>query len=390
MEGASPFRRERRFDPWLTVIAGNICTDMLRRRTRSTPTDHLELTAQQPVGVVAEDTSEDLVLAAVDGELVNRALERLSTRHRDVLAMREGSGWTYQQIADHEGVEIGTIETLLWRARQALKREFAAVSESKGALAGFLATGAFFRRSNFRLAHRGANVHPRNGNGGGLRDAMSGLAVTGAAAIAAPIALLDAPSQSAPTPPPASSTLADPPLVVGGPTAATAAARDTGTIGGGGTPGATSGSPTGANAAGSGGLLGTGVGGTRGVGGALGGIGGTVGGSGGGLSGGLNQAAGGIDNAVHGVTNTVGGAVGGITNGLGDVANGAGGALGGVSSGVSTTTNGAVNGAPNPISGMLGGVTPGLSGGASTTTTTPLGGMAGAPGGTVTGLLGGG
>ena len=36
--------------------------------------------------------------------------------------MREGSGWTYQQIADHEGVEIGTIETLLWRARQALKR----------------------------------------------------------------------------------------------------------------------------------------------------------------------------------------------------------------------------------------------------------------------------
>ena len=364
MEGASPFRRERRFDPWLTVIAGNICTDMLRRRTRSTPTDHLELTAQQPVGVVAEDTSEDLVLAAVDGELVNRALERLSTRHRDVLAMREGSGWTYQQIADHEGVEIGTIETLLWRARQALKREFAAVSESKGALAGFLATGAFFRRSIFRLAHRGANVHPRNGNGGGLRDAMSGLAVTGAAvaaAIAAPIALLDAPSQSAPTPPPASSTLADPPLVVGGPTAATAAARDTGTIGGGGTPGATSGSPTGANAAGSGGL-----------------------------SGGLNQAAGGIDNAVHGVTNTVGGAVGGITNGLGDVANGAGGALGGVSSGVSTTTNGAVNGAPNPISGMLGGVTPGLSGGASTTTTAPLGGVAGTPGETVTGLLGGG
>ena len=218
------FAGERRFYPWLTVIAGNICTDMLRRGTRSTPTDDLDLTAHQAVGVVAEDTSEELVLAAVDGELVNRALERLSTRHRDVLAMREGSGWTYQQIADHEGVEIGTIETLLWRARQALKREFAAVSESKGALAGYLiATGAFFRRSIFRLAHRGASVHAQNGNGGGLRDAMTGLAVTGAAvaaAIAAPIALLDAPSQSAPTPPPASSTLAHPPLVVGGPTAA--------------------------------------------------------------------------------------------------------------------------------------------------------------------------
>ena len=154
------FAGERRFYPWLTVIAGNICTDMLRRRSRSTPTDDLELTAQHPVGVVGEDTSEELVLAAVDGELVNRALDRLSTRHRHVLAMREGSGWTYQQIADHEGVEIGTIETLLWRARQALKREFAAVSESKEALAGFLiATGALIRRTVFRAAHRGASVH---------------------------------------------------------------------------------------------------------------------------------------------------------------------------------------------------------------------------------------
>ena len=161
------FAGERRFYPWLTVIAGNICTDMLRRRSRSTPTDDLELTAQQPVGVVGEDTSEELVLAAVDGELVNRALDRLSTRHRHVLAMREGSGWTYQQIADHEGVEIGTIETLLWRARQALKREFAVVSESKEALAGFLiATGALIRRTVFRAAHRGATVHHSGGGSG--------------------------------------------------------------------------------------------------------------------------------------------------------------------------------------------------------------------------------
>src|SRR6516164_1958153 len=79
---------ERRFYPWLTVIAANICTDVLRRRARSTPTDDLELTAQQPVGVVEQDTSEDLVLAAVDGELANRALGRLSERHRHVLAMR--------------------------------------------------------------------------------------------------------------------------------------------------------------------------------------------------------------------------------------------------------------------------------------------------------------
>ena len=213
------FAGERRFYPWLTVIAGNICTDMLRRRSRSTPTDDLELSAQHPVGVVAEDTSEELMLAAVDGELVNRALDRLSTRHRHVLAMREGSGWTYQQIADHEGVEIGTIETLLWRARQALKREFAVVSESKEALAGFLiATGALIRRTIFRAAHRGATVHHNSsstGGSGGLRNAFAGVAVTGAAVAAAfiaPHALSSGPSGAASAP---GSALAAPPLVLG-------------------------------------------------------------------------------------------------------------------------------------------------------------------------------
>jgi hypothetical protein len=41
-----------------------------------------------------------------------------------VLELREGSEWSYKEIAHHEGVEVSTIETLVWRARQALKREF--------------------------------------------------------------------------------------------------------------------------------------------------------------------------------------------------------------------------------------------------------------------------
>jgi RNA polymerase sigma-70 factor (ECF subfamily) len=212
------FAGERRFYPWLTVIAGNICTDMLRRRSRATPTDDLELGAHTAVGTSGSETSEELVLAAVDGELVNRALDRLSVRHRHVLAMREGSGWTYQQIADHEGVEIGTIETLLWRARQALKREFTVLSETKGALGGVLVgAGAFLRRGFLRAAHR-ATVIQQAGAAGGLRTAFAGVAVT-SAAVAAAIVAPHAFSSSHPssqnaisTPATVASSLADPAL----------------------------------------------------------------------------------------------------------------------------------------------------------------------------------
>jgi RNA polymerase sigma-70 factor, ECF subfamily len=437
------FAGERRFYPWLTVIAGNICTDMLRRRSRSTPTDDLELSAQQPVGVVAEDTSEELVLAAVDGELVHRALDRLSTRHRHVLAMREGSGWTYQQIADHEGVEIGTIETLLWRARQALKREFAVVSDSKEALAGFLiATGALIRRTVFRAAHRGATVHHNSGGGSGgsgaMRNAFAGVAVTGAAVAAAfiaPHALSSGPSGAASAP---GSALAALPLVSG-----SNGAHGAGSGGAGGgqllalgsLAGSSSDTLSGSNgdSSGGGGSLGGDIdsaGGSSGVisilGGALGGKSGSGSAS---VVGGLNQAGSGLNNTVNGATGGVSQTVSGVTGGLGQtvsgVTGGVGKTVGGVTEtvgGVTQTVGGVASGVTSGVGGVtkgltqglgLGSVLPGTSGSGSsgsgssgsgssgsgtssstpatttTTTTNPVQGILGGTTKTVGGLLGG-
>jgi len=368
------FAGDKRFYPWLTVIAGNICTDMLRRRSRSTPTDDMELTAHQPIGVVGSDTSEELVLAAVDGELVHRALDRLSTRHRDVLAMREGSGWTYQQIADHEGVEIGTIETLLWRARQALKREFAVVSESKEALAGFLiATGALIKRTVFRVAHRSASVHSRSNGGtvGGVREGLVGtVAVTGAAVAAAFVVphVLSGPSSSSPAG--SGSVLAAPALTSLGTAAAPAAASATQsrTPASGGSNGTASTDGSGANGSGTGGS------GTANV---VGGAASATQGLGSGASGftnGVSQTTSGLNQTVGGATGGLGNAVSGATGGLGNTVSGLTNTLGGLGSTLGTGSVG---------SG---------SGNASTTTTTtnPVGGLTGGVGDTVGGLLGSG
>jgi RNA polymerase sigma-70 factor, ECF subfamily len=309
------FAGERRFYPWLTVIAGNICTDSLRRRSRSTPTEDLELGGSQPVGVATSATSDEMLLAAVDGELVHQAMDRLSVRHRHVLDMREGSGWTYQQMADHDGVEVGTIETVLWRARQALKREFNVLSESKGAFAGAcIGLGAFMRRGLLRLAHRSALVVP-SGGGGAVRNAFAGVVATSAAVAAVAFVTPHALPASPPTPAGTSSTV--PSVSVpssGGPSSGGPSSGGTSTAGAvvpPVTPGATSSTTGGATGSG-GGLLsaGTGSTGTGSTGtsalasvaaatgslltGSTGGSGGTTGGSGGTTGGsGGDQAAGG-------------------------------------------------------------------------------------------------
>jgi RNA polymerase sigma-70 factor, ECF subfamily len=128
------FAGDRRFYPWLSVIAAHLCTDVLRRRNRSTPVAEFH----QSNIASTEDGGEELMLAAVDSDLVARAFQRLSDRHQRILNLREGSGWSYQRIADHEGVGITAVETLLWRARQALKREFAALAGSEGRTAAWI------------------------------------------------------------------------------------------------------------------------------------------------------------------------------------------------------------------------------------------------------------
>jgi RNA polymerase sigma-70 factor (ECF subfamily) len=154
------------FYPWLLVIANNACIDALRRRQQVA-------TGQEPAPV---SSAEEAVFTTVDRELVDQALARLSTRHRRVLAMREEWNWTNQQIAQHEGVSIGAVEVLVWRARQALKRQFIFLTEIGEVFAGVLIVAAAFLR---RLAHRVSQCCA--GLSGG--ETISGAVATGTMAL---------------------------------------------------------------------------------------------------------------------------------------------------------------------------------------------------------------
>jgi RNA polymerase sigma-70 factor (ECF subfamily) len=113
------FAGERRFYPWMTVIAQRLCIDHHRRSARVEP--HPE---PEP-GLVEADHAA--VFAAVDRDHLGLALDRLAPRHREILDLREQRGWSYQQIATHLDVPMTTVEALLHRARKALRREYLAV-----------------------------------------------------------------------------------------------------------------------------------------------------------------------------------------------------------------------------------------------------------------------
>lgn len=129
---------DRRFYPWLTVIASRLCVDTHRRRGRTSPTEQVEL------GVV--DGGQEAILEDADRQLLAQALEKVNPRHREVLRLREEDGLSYEQIATQLGVRVGTIEALLFRARRALRREFHALAGADSRLAGLPVIGWAIRR----------------------------------------------------------------------------------------------------------------------------------------------------------------------------------------------------------------------------------------------------
>ncbi len=177
------FAGERRFYPWLTVIAGNVCTDMLRRRSRLVPMDEVPHHSSEVAG--SEFDVDEQLIRQVDLAMAAEALGHLSDRHQRVLRLREGTEWSAQRIAEVEGVAVPAVDTLLWRARQAFKREFAALTDT-GGFAALLGAGvAALRRIVARAWLRTASYLPAQVRGPGaiaVTIALTGAAIAGGSA----------------------------------------------------------------------------------------------------------------------------------------------------------------------------------------------------------------
>jgi len=62
--------------------------------------------------------------------LVREAIDELPVRYREVLALRELEGLSYDEVATVLGISIGTVESRLHRARSRLKRKLERAREA--------------------------------------------------------------------------------------------------------------------------------------------------------------------------------------------------------------------------------------------------------------------
>ena len=105
--------RPRSPQNWLIAIAHNVCRQRFRQSQR------------RPNEVGYEEELAEAVVDddAISAEDIRRALGHLAFNQRSALVMRELEGRSYQEIAEILDVSVSAVETLIFRARRALREQ---------------------------------------------------------------------------------------------------------------------------------------------------------------------------------------------------------------------------------------------------------------------------
>jgi RNA polymerase sigma factor (sigma-70 family) len=120
------------FASYLFAAARNESYALMRRRSRTHPTEEVpEPLVREPD--VNTDPERALLLADSQ-EAVRQANAKLAPRHREVLALREVAGRSYEEIGAIMGISENAAAQLIWRARSKLK-----VAMTAGAVASVVA-----------------------------------------------------------------------------------------------------------------------------------------------------------------------------------------------------------------------------------------------------------
>jgi RNA polymerase sigma-70 factor, ECF subfamily len=143
--GLANFRGDSSLATWLYRIALNLSRNRYWYFFRRRRQDSVSL--ERPLSEETEGTFSDLIAADNHSpvqetvtqeftELISTCMEKLDSRHREILTMRNILNLPYEEISRALGINVGTVKSRIARARENLRKLLAELAPEFGAESG--------------------------------------------------------------------------------------------------------------------------------------------------------------------------------------------------------------------------------------------------------------
>jgi len=128
-QSLSKYDASRPFSPWLYRIAHNEAANNFRSHSRK-PTVSLDDTTNDTLSDKANDP-EQTEAEAQESTALRKAVDQLPDNQKAAVMLHYFEERSYEEVAEILGVRLGTVGTLLNRARGRLAEQLAALGEGK-------------------------------------------------------------------------------------------------------------------------------------------------------------------------------------------------------------------------------------------------------------------
>ena len=113
------------FSTWLFKIASNNCIDYIRKQRGNTISLDQTVNGEEnlsPSSLIQSDTMdpEENMINDQKIKLMRDVVAKLKPRYRSLIELRYFNEYSYEEIADHLELPIGTVKAQLFRARELL------------------------------------------------------------------------------------------------------------------------------------------------------------------------------------------------------------------------------------------------------------------------------
>ena len=115
------FQFKARFSTWLYRITTNLSLNEKNRQGRR-QTIPVEIDDTQAWTPIDTNTPEKMALLAEQRQLLQSALAKLKSKHRQILVLREMEDLSYEELSEVLGCSVGRVKSRLFEARMALRR----------------------------------------------------------------------------------------------------------------------------------------------------------------------------------------------------------------------------------------------------------------------------